>query len=287
MNRLVQVQRDHNVQTDSGWNLFAEHRRQVTQLLMPGQPHGGQRLCVLGAGNCNDIDLAQLTSAYSEVHLVDLDEQALQRALERHPAAAANRICLHGGCDLSGILEPLSRWSPQAPAHDEDVSRTIAQALAAPPPLKERFSTTASVCLLSQMIHSIVLSLGEDHPRFVDLMSAVRLRHLRYLAELTAPGGHILLITDVVSSDSCRQLVDVAPEQVPALIRQLIEHRNFFHGVNPAVIAHILRSDPELAARNSALEFIPPWRWNLGPRVYAVYGMKWRCSQTSANPTQA
>ena len=33
---------------------------------------GVAALCVLGAGNCNDLDLRRLSSLFDEVHLVDL-----------------------------------------------------------------------------------------------------------------------------------------------------------------------------------------------------------------------
>ncbi len=213
MNRLVQRQQDHNVQTASGWDVFSEHRRRVTRLLLPDEQRESQRLCVLGAGNCNDFDLAELAAAYHELHVVDLDQLALQRGLERLPPDITSRIRQHGGCDLSGILDVLSRWTPGTPPSDNEVSATIAAALAAPLPLNAKFDTTASICLLSQIIHSVVLSLGENHPRFIDLMTAVRLRHLRLLAELTAPGGRAILITDVVSSESCPALIHAPQEE--------------------------------------------------------------------------
>ena len=34
---------------------------------------GSRRLCVLGAGNCNDLDLVRLARSFAQVHLVDLD----------------------------------------------------------------------------------------------------------------------------------------------------------------------------------------------------------------------
>ena len=35
------------------------------------------RLCILGAGNTNDLDLAALLSTHREVHLVDIDSESL------------------------------------------------------------------------------------------------------------------------------------------------------------------------------------------------------------------
>jgi hypothetical protein len=272
MNPLVQRQQEHNQQTREGWERFAEHRRRVTELLLPVTPTG-KSLCVLGAGNSNDLDLARLTAAYAEVHLVDLDAEALAAGIQHQRPSQSDRIRSHGGADLSGILQRL--------AENGEIQDSIEAALAAPRPLDESFDTVASVCLLSQLIHSVVLTLGAEHPRFLDVLTAVRLRHLRMMQELLKPGGTAVLVTDVVSSDTCPALVTVSEAQLPALVRQLIESRNFFHGLNPAVIAQLLRSDPQLAPRIEDLQFVPPWRWDLGPRQYAVYVVQWKARATA------
>ncbi|HYT90033.1 MAG TPA: hypothetical protein VEL76_15105 [Gemmataceae bacterium] len=54
----------------------------------------------------------------------------------------------------------------------------------------------------------------------------------------------------------------------------LIQEHNFFHGVNPAVVASLLRTDPTIAPQLSGLECVRPWLWDLGPRVYRVYACK-------------
>lgn len=271
MHRLAQLQHDHNVQTADGWERFAEHRRRVTQILCR-EPGG--RLCVLGAGNCNDLDLAALAEAYEEVHLVDLDEDALRKAVARQQPPHPDRVHLHG-CEVTGILDQLADWTPHSAARESEVDSAIKAALAVAAPLSLQSSHVASICLLSQLIHSLVLSLGETHPKFVELMSALRLRHLQLLGELTLPGGRATLVSDVVSSDTCPAIKSVTDEQVAPLVRQAIDQRNFFHGTNPAVIVQTLRTDAVLAPLVRDLELIPPWRWDLGPRTYAVYGIGW------------
>ena len=58
-----------NAESFDQWAGFADHRRRVSGLLATGPG----RLCVLGAGNANDLDLATLLEVHREVHLVDLD----------------------------------------------------------------------------------------------------------------------------------------------------------------------------------------------------------------------
>ena len=60
------------------------------------------------------------------------------------------------------------------------------------------------------------------------------------------------------------------------MLAQLIRARNFFHGVNPAVLVSLFRTDPVLNSRVTELEPVRPWLWNLGPRWYAVYALKVR-----------
>ena len=64
-----------NLTTRNQWQLYASHRGEIEKLIVPDSR--GRRICVLGAGNCNDLDLKWLSEVYGEVHLVDLDRTAL------------------------------------------------------------------------------------------------------------------------------------------------------------------------------------------------------------------
>ncbi|MBO0700587.1 MAG: hypothetical protein J2P46_19480, partial [Zavarzinella sp.] len=90
------------------------------------------------------------------------------------------------------------------------------------------------------------------------------------------PRGTGVLITDIVSSDSFPALGSVAEQALPHILGQLIREHNFFHGVNPAVLVSLFRSDPVLSSRVAEPEPIRPWRWDLGPRCYAVCALKVR-----------
>jgi hypothetical protein len=138
------------------------------------------------------------------------------------------------------------------------------------------FDVVASTCLLSQLISAVVSTVGERHPQFLEAIQGVRLGHLRLLADLIVPGGKGLLITDIVSSDTFPVLGTVPHEALPGVLVQLLRVQNFFHGLSPSVMMSVLRNDPFLASRVEALEGIPPWRWDLGVRVYAVLGLTWK-----------
>lgn len=65
-------------------------------------------------------------------------------------------------------------------------------------------------------------------------------------------------------------------EALAGVLGRLIEAGNFFHGVNPSVLASFFRTDPVVAPQVAALELIRPWLWDFGPRVYAVCALKFR-----------
>src|SRR5688572_33041802 len=79
-----QRQARFNRSTWAHWQHFAPHRARVQELILTGRElTPGGKLCALGAGNCNDLELNRLLDAFDEVHLVDIDPAALAKAAER------------------------------------------------------------------------------------------------------------------------------------------------------------------------------------------------------------
>ncbi len=274
MNRLTQQQTRRNVQSRDSWERFAAHREVVTNLLCQAARAAGDSLCVLGAGNCNDLDLNRLRQSFRRIDLVDLDAVAMRNGLIRQGLATAD-IALHGGIDVTGVADRLAGWTPSALANDAEVAACVAAIAQTPPPIAdERFHVCASVCLLSQLVELVVHSLGEQHPRFIELMTCVRLQHLRHLLAMTASGGKVMLITDVVSSVTCPELLASPATAITAVVRQALSQRNFFTGVNPLILKSLFESDPVLAPDVRGVRLVEPWVWDFGPRVYAVCALE-------------
>ena len=275
MNRLIQSQVENNTGSSDAWSAFATHRQRMSELIA-GQAAAGDasRLCILGAGNCNDIDLPHLLGSYREIHLVDLDAAALEAGVARQGLAGNGALRLYGGVDLTGQIEAMEAWSSQdeqaAIDVEEVVSRPVAHVAGL---LPGPFDVVVSACVLSQLIEAVVASIGAEHPRFLECLQAVRLGHLRLLSALTAPGGTAVLVTDIVSSDTLPELATVSDAQLPPLLVEAVHAQNFFHGVNPAIVAMLFRSDPVLSDELSPPALLTPWRWDLGPRIYAVWGL--------------
>ena len=277
MNRIIAEQQQRNLKSRDRWELFASHRHEVTQHLVQKAQSDADRLCVLGAGNCNDLDLQQLVITFGEIHLVDLDSDALIAGIKQQNLTNCPKVYQYGGVDLAGIMEILSEWSDQVVPSEAEIVRCVQQALKfRGPDLPGSFNVVASVCLLTQLIDSVVQVLGCQHPRFFELILGIRLRHLHLLSQLTAPKGWSILITDIVSSDTAPNLISIPEMELPAKLMQLLNEHNFFHGVNPFAIGNVLKNDPSLASQLTQLTLSPPWRWNFGPRVYMVYAIQFQ-----------
>jgi hypothetical protein len=270
MNPLWQRQVDLNRTSLKHWDISSEHRRKVAEILTDQSAPPG-RVCVVGAGNCNDLDLARLLQTHREIHLVDLDGDALTGGAARQGCAGHSALHLHGGVDVSGVLDILGTLTPAGVMPVDVLAACAANPLQSmPPELRPPFDLVVSTCLLSQLIDVAVHAIGEQHAQFLDLVKAIRVGHLRLLMQLTGAGGHAVLITDFVSSDSVPALALPTEPAWPSLLPQLIRERNFFTGLNPEAIRALFRADPTLNTQTADLNLIGPWRWNLGSRWYAV-----------------
>jgi hypothetical protein len=238
-----------NAQTRDAWRRCAAHRQRIQELILAGSGERGGRMCVLGAGNCNDLDLSILGRRFTEIHLADIDREALEAAVARqHPSDDA-RIVLHAPCDLSGILGIEKR-------PDDLLGRIRAHS----PELDGPYDLVLSTGLLTQMFQSAE-DLGLPGPATLDLVLELRRQHLRLLFDLVRSGGAFILVTDVVSTASAPDLRTCAAEHLDARLAQLIEARNFFTGANPAAIWKEITEDAELSRRTSVIESHDPWLW--------------------------
>ena len=282
-NSVVVRQVELNRGSLGAWVTFQPHRRRVTELIVGSGADRGGRLCVLGAGNCNDLDLDRLANAFSEVHLVDVDREALEKAAKRQSLEDSSCVVLHGGIDLGGIAAQLSAARP-ASATEWEFDDLIRQA-AQPPEssladLGAPFDVVASTCLLTQLMNSAVDALGAGHPRAPELLAAIRTAHVRLLAKAVAPRGRGLLITDVASTDACKHIETAGDAELPRLQRRIARRSEYFLEVDPALIEEQLRTDVYLGSRIESVERTPPWRWRItSRRTYLVVGFVIRAAK--------
>src|SRR5204862_2271999 len=112
--RALEYQARVNANVGGDREAFAGHRARVMALIET-VARGGS-LCVLGAGNGSDLDVPALAKVFDEVHLVDLDGQALGRCVAALPAKVRGSVTAHAEVDLTGFLDRLDDWGDSFPA---------------------------------------------------------------------------------------------------------------------------------------------------------------------------
>ena len=231
---------------------------------------------MLGAGNCNDLDLSRLARFYSEIHLIDLDGEALLAGAARQPITSPSELYLHGGIDVTGTLTTLSKWR-SGQLNQETLDRGICRARDfVGLPFLGSFHTVVSTCLLTQLLDSVT-SLSSSGRLPFGLLRALRLRHLGLLAELLSPGGTGILVSDFSSSDIVPNLADAPRKALTGLMDELIRHRLHFSGTNPRKIRSLLETDPQLSSWVDRVQVTQPWLWDLTPeRCFIVCAVQFR-----------
>lgn len=251
--------------------MWADYRRHRAQIMAVIQPYlQSASVCILGAGNCNDVRLRDVARRARQVVLVDIDEGAMRSGVRRQAVRADNIALVR--CDLTGSLELFNRWSRRPPS-DQELDIAVDTFGDRAPYLGHQFDLVLSMCVTSQLSDLLVATLGVDHPRLNDLIIAVRDQHIGLMLRHLLPSGKAVLITDLVSSDTVPRLARVPSGQLPDLVWELVSDSNFFTGANPAAVLALLRSDQRLAPLIRDVALLRPWVWRLGNRSFLVYGI--------------
>jgi hypothetical protein len=277
MDTLGRRQVAFNATSRDQWEGFAEHRRRLTAVLARTASVEQSRLCVLGAGNSNDLDLKTLLAAHREVHLVDIDSEALACGAERQGVASHPRLWLHGGVDVTATLGVLSDWTPiseLAPADFDAMAEWSASRAGLV--LPSGFDRVASTGLLSQILETAAHSLGEGHRQLTEVQAALRAGHLRLMARLAAPSGEAVIVTEVVSSRTVTELASLTQEELRGLLPALGRTGNHFRGVHPRQLLAALRTDPSIGPLVAIAGPIEPWRWRLHDQTFLVVAIGFR-----------
>lgn len=232
-----------NAQHPDSSPAFAAHRARLMELVGPGGV--GERLLVLGVGNGSDLDLPLLTQRFREVHLVDLDGAALERAKGRQPPDVQARLVLHPDVDLSGLLGHLDAWGDAFPEQQVLGATAVAAARGLVAKLGT-FDVTLSTCVLSQLGLPFRRSWVAPASTWANLSAALCAIHLATVAGCTSRRG--ILAFDVQQQDG-----GMTPD--------------------PELLLGQLRS-PGLAALVASPTLSEPWQWNLGDVEQLVYAIE-------------
>ena len=259
---------------------FAAHRAKVTALLCAAAGEQRGRLCVLGAGNCNDLEIGLLLAVYSEVHLVDIDHEAVTGAITRLGHSERARVHGHAPIDISGSLGRLPRWRAFQVTPEELFAFPNAAAESVAAAVPGPFDVVVSACLLSQLQLSLLRELGERHRLFEAARQLTNLAHLRVMQSLLRVGGRGLLISDASSDEICDlepfTRLEHATDRVFRL-EALAHTGKLFYAVEPGLLELTCRSDPSLAAGLALDPVADAWLWRNGPkRTLLTYALPFR-----------
>jgi len=252
---------------------YENHRRHLTRELLRGAAtDGGESICILGAGNCNDVELGTLLQSYRELHLVDLDSAALQQAHARLSESEQARVHCHAPVDLSGMLPELERWGrfqltpEELMGHPDTAAQALAERLGGP------FDSVASTCVLTQMQLAVLNALGESHRLFQAIRHTLSVTHLRTLASLTRPGGRTVFASDLVASDHLALASDITDVDLRRVFEEVVRQGNAIYVAHPRVLGSIVRDDPVLKRDLAPDPIHDVWLWQQGPaRTFLVY----------------
>jgi hypothetical protein len=267
----LEALREGNRGREQNWSLYEGHRQRLTRLLGAVQRADG--LCVLGAGNCDDLDLPRLVLAFDEVHLVDLDTEALERGVARLPPAVRRRIVLHGGVELTGLLGSVEVWAEEFPsecgfrAREDEAVRAITRGLG------RTFDVVLSDCVLSQLCVPFFRLLAARMSEWSALMRAVARVHAGTMAALLRGGGTGVLVGDVPYT-----LGPPAGEPAPPRWEELGAEvtSRLREGVSllrrPAYLVELIAATPALGAA----QLTEPWLWSQEEALMLAYAVLFR-----------
>ncbi|MEO6602355.1 MAG: hypothetical protein ABIQ16_20910 [Polyangiaceae bacterium] len=255
------------------WLGYASHRQRVTGHIE--QLAQGGELCVFGAGNSNDLELERLASLFSEIHLVDLDGEALERSRERQGADVRAKIVLHSDVDCSGMIDHLDDWGERFPERTELAQSAVAAAEGIVRGLGRSFSVVVSTCLLSQLALPFQRAWVTSRANWGDLLRTISAVHLATLSGSTRPGGHGLVVFDTSSSKDTPALAELRDRSTDEL-EEFVEEGRRSGGLqfrpDPKDLVRQLLS-PGLRSLVADPELSSPWLWQLGQDTQLVYSL--------------
>lgn len=257
---------------------YEQHRQKTMELvsLAAAELSGvaERTVSVLGAGNCMDLDLQQLATLFHKVTLLDVDRRAVESGVNAVESLQTSCVEILAPIDLAF---PLATTQAAALSGTDSIAQFCKQ-------LESPLATLSvapadvvvSTCVLSQILSVLTNLVADKHPQFLSLIQAVRRGHLVRMLQLLKPGGRGILISDLVSSETTPSLSSIDSVSLPKLLAQALATGNFFSGLHPGIMLQDLETGLNIAPYIESPVMVAPWRWQMGPRTYAVYAITFR-----------
>lgn len=267
------IQLNRNI--DGHRERYGGHREHVMRLL--ATVGGARTIGIFGAGNCTDLDAEQLAADFDEIHLIDVDAEALERGRETFPPDVRDRVVTHGGIDLSGFEDRIDEWGDRFPDNRELGVAAVASIHSILKQVGRKFDVVLSDCILSQLPIAYRRAWVTSRTNWNNLFTAITAVHLGTLVGSIEAGGYGAIACDALGSKTAPRLRDLAgagPEELQQFVKDGLEHGTVSLDPDPASLLTGL-AVPGLRDLVDSPIVTQPWLWNTGD-VLLVYGLLFR-----------
>ncbi len=254
---------------------YAGHREHVMRLL--ATVGGAPTIGIFGAGNCTDLDAEQLAADFDEVHLIDVDAEALERGRESFPPDARARVVTHGGIDLSGFEDRIDAWGDRFPDNQAPGAPPVGSIHSILTQVGRTFQQVLSDCILSQLPIAYRRAWVTSRTNWNNLFTAITAVHLGTLVGSLEVGGSGAIACDALGSKtapSLRNLSEAGPEELQKFVKDGLEQGTISLDPDPASLLTGL-AVPGLRDLVDSPAVTQPWLWNTGD-LLLVYGLLFR-----------
>ncbi|HEY7374273.1 MAG TPA: hypothetical protein VIF57_19075, partial [Polyangia bacterium] len=208
--------------------------------------------------------------------LVDIDPDAVIRAIARVPPPGCAQLVAQAPLDVSGMFNRLELWSREPPAAEGLAPLVRAAAAHVARSLPGPFDVVVSCGVLTQLQLVLLQVVGDTNPRFAELREAFNRAHMRTLGALLGPSGVALLVTDLTTNQIYPPLAHLDPgADLGKLMGDLLAGGHVIHAAHPGLLSSEMRRDPQLKQEFEVRFPIGPWLWRNGPKqVLLVYALE-------------
>jgi len=97
----------NNSRSSDRYKLWENHRKSINYTMKDTIDlyNVSGNIIIFGSGNCDDIDFTFLDEHFSEIHLVDIDRENLQKSVDKLDKNIKDKIIVMGGIDITGLQE--------------------------------------------------------------------------------------------------------------------------------------------------------------------------------------
>ncbi|NYE57992.1 hypothetical protein [Carboxydothermus ferrireducens] len=243
-----------NEDTRNFFNEYAPHREKLMAEILKAKSSG--RAIILGAGNCNDIDLNELSKTFDQTFLLDIDVTAMELGLQRQKPIYPEKIKILE-FDLTGILANI-----QLVIRDTSLD-TLLNALKAvndnpklPEGFEQSFDLVVSAGVITQIIYPLkaadfMAGFYSIHDLLEFLRDRLFRQHLKLISRLLKDDGRAIFTVD-------HPLHDYPPEEAVKWPRLYIRRTS--------------RLYDQLIEESPLEDVVPPtyWHWEIPGNHFLV-----------------